>query len=219
MRKILILIIALINVISASCQNNKKLLNYFPDKDNNTTVIDTRYLIDIFYGNKNVITDTILALKYFFDNKVENMHDIEEGYNADENTYVYTPYTKKVCPLYKVKIKDVYLLCYGIKNYVYLTIYDYITDKFESTFTSVDDSDDYGNWYTRSTIFQNNYIATIQFYDKAYYILSKIDYDNKKFVELKKIEIDKNLSENEIKADWFYTLGISSKGDLLEDNP
>jgi hypothetical protein len=118
MKKKLILVIALISVISANCQVNKKLLDYFPDKDSSVTIIDTRYLIDIFYGNKNVVTDTILALKYFFDNKIENMHAIEEGYNADENTYIYTPYTKKVCPLYKEKMGNIYLLCYGIKNHV-----------------------------------------------------------------------------------------------------
>jgi hypothetical protein len=219
MKKYLILIVALISVISANCKDNKKLLDYFPDKDNNTTITDTRYLIDIFYGNKNIITDTILALKYFFDNKVENMHGVEEGYNADENTYIYTPYIKKVCPLYKIRKGDVYLLCYGIKNQVYLTIYNYKNDRFENTFIVIDDSDEYGNWYIYSTIFPNNYILTLKVEEKAYYILSKIDYEARKFIEMKKVETTKDQSDNEIWYNAFEALGISSDGELLEDNP
>jgi hypothetical protein len=169
-------------------------------------------------SRKNAL-DTMVALHYFFDDNVEKMHDVEEGYNADENTYIYTLYTKRVCPLYKKRInKDLYLLCYFIKTITYLTIYDYANDKFESTFILIDDSDE-ADVFTRSTIFPNNYIVTVQSIDKTYYILSKIDYESRKFIELKKIETDSNQSYNTIINNAFEALGISITGELLEDNP
>jgi hypothetical protein len=99
-----------------------------------------------------------------------------------------------------------------------LTIYDFKNDKFENNFVVVDDSDDYGNWYTRSTIFPNNYIVTIRSAEKIYYILSKIDYEARKFVELKKVEATVCHSYNELESNAFEALGISRTGELLEDN-
>jgi hypothetical protein len=99
---------------------------------------------------------------------------------------------------------------------MYLTIYDYQNEKFESTFMLIDDSD--GVDIFISTIFPNNYIVTVQSIDKTYYILSKIDYGSRKFIELKKIEADSNQSYDSIMNDAFETLGISETGELLEEN-
>jgi hypothetical protein len=215
MKKIIILMITLANVINASCQDNEKLLDYFPDIRSEDTIIISAQL---WRARPKKEIDTILALKYFFDNKVKNMHDIEEGYNADENTYIYTPYTKKVRPLYKKTInKNIYLLCYLIKYYMYLSFYNYDSDKIEQTLYIADFSNE-GDIFTWSTIFPNNYIVTIQSIDKTYYILTKIDYESRKFVELKKIETPIYHTYNELESNAFEALGISETGELLEDS-
>jgi hypothetical protein len=216
MKKVL-LIITFIECLNVQGENNKKLSDYFPLLQNKDTIINSTIFIHRFYGNKNVLPDSI-ALKYFFDNKIENMQGESEGYNVDDNTYIYSSYTKKVCPLYKITNENTCLLCYGIDNMVYLCIYDITANKIEDTFTVVDDSDDFGNYYTRSTVFKNNYIATIQFYDHLYYILYKIDYETKKFVELKKIEKNPtDLNDYIIKNNLLESLGISETGELLGD--
>jgi hypothetical protein len=219
MKKIL-LIIAFIGCINVQGQDTKKISDYFSVLQNIDTIIDNRQLIKMLYSReseKNIL-DTIVALHYFFDDNVEKMHDVFEGYNSDENTYTYTPYTKEVCPLYKkIFNENVYLLCYSIESIMYLTIYNHITDKFESTYTLIDDSDTIDVFM--STIFPNNYIVTVQSIDKTYYILSKIDYESRKFIELKKIEADSNQSYDSIMNDAFEALGISSDGELLENNP
>jgi hypothetical protein len=109
MKKVLLLTVAFMGCLNESCQSDKLLSDYFPDIRNKDAIITTRQLFDL-YGKKSL--DTITALKYFFDNNVDKMHDVEEGHNADENTYVYISYIKKVYPLYRMKNKDVYLLCY-----------------------------------------------------------------------------------------------------------
>jgi hypothetical protein len=169
-------------------------------------------LINRFYGNEKTLPDSI-ALKYFFDNKVENMQGEFEGYNVDDNTYTYTSYIKKVCPLYKKQDKNIYLLCYGIDNIVYLSIYNIKTDKIESTFIVVNDSDE-ADVYTRSTIFSNGYIVTIQSNEKGFYILTKTDCSARKFIEIKKIEFDMNQSYDNIQKKVFEILEISEKGEL-----
>jgi hypothetical protein len=218
MKRIILLTIVFIGCLNASCQNDKKLSDYFPDRQNKDTIITTVQLLDI-YGRSSL--DTIIALKYFFDNNVEKMHDIEIGYNVDENTYISTPYTKMVYPLYKMKNKDIYLLCFGLEGTIYLAFYDYIKDSIENTFLVVDFSDEYGNIYTNSTIFPNNYIVTIKItekeYEKVYYILSKIDFNSHNFIELKKIKVDNNQNDYVTKANSFGILGISEQGELMEN--
>jgi hypothetical protein len=59
----------------------------------------------------------------------------------------------------------------------------------------------------------------VQSITKTYYILSKIDYDSQKFIEIKKIEADSNQSYYSIMNDAFEALGISETGELLEENP
>jgi hypothetical protein len=103
MKKIFILTITLVNVITASCQDTKKLLDYFPNLQSKDTIINSGYLWNILDTKKEI--DTILTLKYFFNGNVNEMHSVFEGYNADENTYTYTPYTKTVYPIYKKKDK------------------------------------------------------------------------------------------------------------------
>jgi hypothetical protein len=218
---ILIFVIIFTNAVNTDCQNAKDFLNNFPVLQNLDTIMETERLIRLYYSKeseKNIL-DTIVALHYFFDDNIEKMHDIEEGYNADENTYIYTPYTKKVRPLYKKIIdKNIYLLCYGVKSVIYLAMYNCQTDKIENNFVAVDDSDE-ADVFTWSTIFPNNYIVTVQSIDKVYYILSKIDYETRKFIELKKIETNRNQTDNDLWNNSFEALGISRTGELLEDNP
>ncbi|MDR2008949.1 MAG: hypothetical protein LBQ22_00510 [Bacteroidales bacterium] len=216
MKKNFILIISITNFISANGQDLKKILDYFPTLPSKDTIIDSGYLWNMLDTKKEI--DTVLTLKYFFNGNVDEMHDIFEGYNADENTYTYTPYTKNVYPIYKKKKNEyLYLLCYCLESVMYLTIYDYQNEKFESTFILIDDSD--GVDIFISTIFPNDYIVTVQSIDKTYYILSKIDYESRKFIELKKIEADSNQSYYSIMNNAFETLGISETGELLEDKP
>jgi hypothetical protein len=215
MKRIFILMITLAIIINASCQDNKKLLDYFPDLSTKDTIIESWQLFDAAVRCKTEI-DTTVALKYFFNNDVNQMHDIDVGYNMDDNIYIYTPYTKKVEPLYKIKEKDIYLFCYAINSVIYLTMYDYKNDKLGDVFIVVDETD--YNWSIHSTIFPNNYILTVNRENKAYYILSKIDCESRKFIELKKIEIDKNQNDNDLWENAFEVLGISRTGELLEEN-
>jgi hypothetical protein len=215
MKKIIILGIAFIDFISANCQNDKKLSDYFSDVQNENITMYTRSIRSL---NTNNPLDTTVALKYFFDNDIKKMHDVFEGYNPDENTYTYTHYTKKVYPLYRLKKENICLLCYKIEAVIYLSLYDYETDTIGNTFVLADSPDE-GDDYTAGIIFSNNYIATIQVAVKSYYILSKIDYETQKFIEVKKIEIDNNQSDYAIMNNVFEELGISETGELLEDNP
>jgi hypothetical protein len=219
MKRFFILMVMIVNTTNANSQNVKKILDYFSDLYSEDTIMDSEYFIKLYRSDeseKNIL-DTTLALHYFFNDNVADMHDIEIGYNADENIDIYTPYTKKVRPLYKKLIdKDNYLLCYGIKSIMYLAMYNSQIDKIENNFVIVDIADDYGNWYTYSTIFPNNYILTLQVADKAYYILSKIDYESRKFIELKRIETTKNQTDDDIWNNAFNALGISRTGELLE---
>jgi hypothetical protein len=209
--------ITLAIVINANCQGNKKLLDYFPDLPNENIILTTGTLWKLNADNP---LDTTIALKYFFDNDTEKMHDVYQAYNMDDNVYTDVPYVKEVYPLYKIKNKDIYLLCYKLESVTNLMFYDYKNDKIISVFTAGDNSDEYGNIYTYSIIFPNNYIATIQFYDQVYYILYKIDYNMKKFIEIKKVEVDPtDQNDNTIRSNLFYTLGISETGELLEENP
>jgi hypothetical protein len=218
MKRIFILMITLAVITNASCQENKRLLDYFPDLPNKDTIIVSWQLFAAAVRCEIEI-DTTMALKYFFNNDVNQMHDIDVGSDMEENIWIYTPYTKKVEPLYKVKEENTYLLCYSISSVVYLAMYDYKNDTLGDVFIVVDETDDYGNTYTRSTIFFNNYILTVEAYEKAYYILSKIDYETRKFIELKKIETKRWQGDKEIIDNAYEALGISKTGELLEDNP
>jgi hypothetical protein len=213
MKKVL-LIIVFTGCLNAQGQNTKKLLDYFPNLPNRETIITSAQL---WHARPKNEMDTILALKYFFNNDVNQMHDIEVGSDMEEN--IYTPYTKKVKILYKKMINEnIYLLCYIIKSYIYLSFYNYDSDKIEQTLDIADFSNE-GDIFTWSTIFPNNYIVTIQSVDKIHYILSKIDYKDRKFVELKKIEATMYNNYNELESNAFEVLGISRTGELLEENP
>jgi hypothetical protein len=207
--------ITLANVINASCQDNKNLLDYFPDLQNENLIINTGTLWKLNTSNP---LDTTIALKYFFNNDTKKMHYVYQAYNMDDNTYTDVPYIKEVYPLYKIKKGDVYLLCYNLESVIDLIFYDYKNDKIISTFTIGDDSDEYSNIYTYSIIFPNNYIAAIKVTEKVYYILSKIDYEVHKFIELKRVEANRNQSDYAIMNNVFDALGISETGELLEDN-
>jgi hypothetical protein len=214
MKKFVIVIIVLIWNISANCQENKKIGDYFPIIQSKDTILNTEYLLSI----NSINIDTIVALKYFFNNNIDEMHDIEYGYNSDTHEDFVTPYTKKVYPLFKKTInKTLYLLCYSISYVIYMAIYDYEDDNIESTIIVVD-NDPEADAFIWSTIFINkNYIVTLESIDKLYYILSKIDYESRKFIELKRVETIRNQSYDAIMNNSFYELGISEEGELLEN--
>jgi hypothetical protein len=96
-------------------------------------------------------------------------------------------------------------------------VYNNQEDILESSFI-IADSPDEGDSYISGIIFPNNYIVTIQVAAKSYYILSNIDYDSRKFIELKKIEIDDEQSDYEIMNNVFNVLNISKSGELLDDS-
>jgi hypothetical protein len=83
MKRIFILTITLANVINASCQNTINLSDYFPDVQNENLIMNTGSLWKL---NTNNPLDTIIALKYFFDNDTKKMHDVYQAYNMDDNT-------------------------------------------------------------------------------------------------------------------------------------
>jgi hypothetical protein len=216
MKRMFTLMIILAIIINANCQNNKKLSDYFPDIQDENAIMKTGNLWKL---NSNNPLDTTIALKYFFDNDTKKMHDVYQAYNMDDNTYTDVHYIREIYPLYKIKNKEIYLLCYKLESVTDLMLYDRKNDIIISTFTIGDNSDEYGNTYTYSVILPNNYIATIKFYDQVYYILYKIDYEAKKFVELKKTEINPtDQNDNTIRTNLFYALGISETGELLESN-
>ena len=163
--------IAFVCSINACCQNNKILSDYFPDIRDRNTSMNSRYLFKL--NSKNPL-DTIVALKYFFDNDSKKMHDIFEAYNMDENTYTLIPYIKEVYTLFRIKKQDVYLLCYGKESAIYLALYDYKNDRIENYFVVVYSPDGEFDVFTRSTVFPNGFIVTVQAAEKTFYILSKI---------------------------------------------
>jgi hypothetical protein len=220
MKKTLIFMVAFMGFLNANCQNDKNLLNYFPVIPNDSIV--NTILLENYMTDEKTIPDSI-SLKYFFNGKIEAMQDVFVGYNMDDNTYTETPYTIKVYPLYRQKHNDVYLLCYCIQSVVYLDLYDSVKDKKEATFIIADFSDDFGNMATFSVVFPNSYIATTSLVVnpndfKIYYILSKIDYEKLKLIEIKKITETEYKGYNEVFNSYFYVLGISRKGELLDDN-
>jgi hypothetical protein len=196
-----------------SLHSIKGFLDYFPDLQNENLIMDTRTL---WHLNTQNPLDTVIALKYFFDNDTKKMHDIYQAYNMDENTYTDVPYIKEIYPLYKIKHKEIYLLCYDLVSIINLMFYDYKNDKIISDF-AIGDNSAYEE-FLYSTIFPNNYIVTIDVTDKSYYILSKIDYETQKIIELKRLKIDKNQTDNDLESNAFEALGISRTGELLEDN-
>jgi hypothetical protein len=219
MKKIILLMLIFAGIADlAKTQTNKQFLDYFPtiSKD---SIIDTRPMMSLYYGivDNNSFPDTI-ALKRFFNNNKRRMEYVEVDYNADDNIYIYTPLIKKVCPIYKIKYDSTHLVCYIIRSVVYLSLYDSLQDKFESSLIIANFADDFGNVYTHSTIFPNNYIAMVQVAEKSYYILLKIDYESKKFIEIKRVSINDGQSYNDIKHYVFNALGISEEGELLEEN-
>jgi hypothetical protein len=81
----------------------------------------------------------------------------------------------------------------------------------------VSDSD-FADISRRSTIFPNGYIVTVELSEKAYYILTEIDYNSRRFIELKRVEADGNQSDRRLMENAFETLGISREGNLLQPN-
>ena len=215
MKKIGIFILVFFLISNIKCQSTKNLLNFFPDIKKNDTIINTVNLLNAFYRSQHEI-DERLSLKYFFHNKIEEMYDVEEGYNSDENSYTYTKYIKKVTPIFKTEKDTLSLLCYGIKSKIFLSIYDIKNDNIISTLLIVEDSDEPDN-YIHSVLFSNDFILTIQCREKGFYTLTQIDYLSKEFIKMKEIEFDLNQSDNTINKKAFEILGISKKGELFDN--
>jgi hypothetical protein len=212
-----ILLIVFFCVFDAQCRKNTTLLSFFPEIEKIDTVFETEVLLREWFRSDREI-DTLIALKHFFNNDIDEMHDVDVGYNPDDNEYMYTPYTKKVVPIFKIKRDLLYLLCYAIRPEMYLSIYDSKTDTIVSSCIIIINDPDRGGYMTWSTLFPNGYILTIQSEEKGFYILTKIDYVLRKFIEIKKIEFIQNKSDDKVEKEAFEALGISKKGILLESN-
>ncbi len=214
MKKIIILLATSIGFLNASCQN-KKILTYFPETENDTirTIQEQNSYYNI--SQKNNIPDT-MALRYFFDNDIKKMYGTEEGYNVDDNSYTTVSYVKKVCPLFKKANKHLYLLCYGIKSVLYLSIYNPVNDKIINSYIISDFTDNLGNAVTHSTIFPNGYIVTVQINDNTHYKLAKIDYELQKIVILKDIKKNDMSEYDKRYKEAFSVLGITERGQLIE---
>ena len=206
--------IAFITSINASSQTDRVLSDYFPEKQDPNRIVDSRHLFSLNFTNP---LDTVVALRYFFDNDSRNMHFMYEAFNMDDNTYTLVPYIRIVYLLYRIKKQDVYLLAYGLENHIYIAIFDYRSGRIENTFIVVSDSD-FADTSRRSTIFPNGHIVTVELSERAYYILTKIDYSSRRFIELKRIEADGNQSDRRLMDSAFEALGISREGDLLQPN-
>ncbi len=216
MKKIIVLLIIGISLLNASCQNSS-FISHFP-KIKNDSIFDTREnMNNYYYIFKDRVLPESVALKYFFNNDTSKMQTIFESYNMDENKYSYTRYTKKVCPLYKKRFENIYLLCYGIESVIYISFYNPENDKILNTLKISDFSDELGNIVMHSTIFPNNYIVTTQINNNVIYKLFKIDFDKLKFKELKKNTIEENNeSQNKQFDNAYKLLGITKSGELME---
>jgi hypothetical protein len=219
MKKMILMLSIFAGVVNvAKTQTNKQFLDYFPtiSKD---SVVNTITIVNLDYDilEKNRFPDSI-ALRRFFDNNIDNMQAVEYGYNPDTQEDFVTPYIKRVYPIYKIKYNNTHLVCYIIESVIYLTQYNSLQDKFQASLIIADYSDDFGNVYTHSIVYPNNYIAMIQVNKKSYYILSKIDFEYRKFIELKRIDFDGTIEDHEIRHNVFNALGISEEGELLEEN-
>ena len=74
--KNIILVLAFMVCMNASCQESKQLLDYFPNISNDS-IIRTEQFVRLYYKtiDKNSFPDAI-ALKHFFDNNREKMEDV-----------------------------------------------------------------------------------------------------------------------------------------------
>jgi len=223
MKKILITVIALVGGLNAYCQNNKLLWDYFPELRRRDSALYSYYLRDIQRSGNPL--NAAVALKYFFNNNSAEMYYDYEAYNMDDNTYTPVTLAKEINPIYRIKKQDVYLLCYGRGsengNSIYLSIYDNKNDKIGNAFVVAYNAEDDFGPYTIGCIFPNGYIATVECQEEGvnfvYYVLSKIDYENRKFVELKRIKANRADMDTHSLFDKnsFKVLGISEKGELL----
>ena len=103
MKKIILVSLLFIgNVNLANCQTNKQFLDYFSNITEDSIVNTIAIMnLDSDILEKNSFPDTI-ALKRFFNNDKSQLEDTAEGYNVDDNTYIYESIIKKVYPLYKL---------------------------------------------------------------------------------------------------------------------
>ena len=212
MKKLIVLIISF-GFLNASCLKSKHFIDYFPVMQNDS-IFNTEIFQNDYYSiyEKRQFPDS-MALKYFFNNNITEMQAVDEGYNVDNHTYTSTSYIKEVCPFFKKKSNDLYLLCYGIESVFYLTIYDDKNDKFINTLTISNFSEDVGDEVTHSIIFPNNLIVTLEYRDKVYCKLTKIDFKNHKFIEIKKLTANEGIDFKEA----LPILGINENGELLKD--
>ena len=206
------LICAMVSCFQVFCQS-VNLIKFFPPIELDS--INTLNFQAVYYQNAKVrgLPDKV-ALKYFFNNKEEDMFGTEQGFNVDNNTYTTTSYKIQVIPLFSVKCKGLYLLSYGINSVLYISMYDFGKDTIFNSNIISDFSDEMGNNVIHSILFKD-YIVTTEIGKKVYYKLYKIDCDAKKFKLLKSIERQNiNVQQDIIFNEALKYLSIINKGIL-----
>ena len=216
MKKIILFAIFSMTLINASCQSNSFLF-YFP-LIKNDSIFNTMYGQTIYYNLslRKSLPDSI-SLKYIFDNNEIKMYGLEEGYNVDTDEYSTITYVKKVKPIFKKKVNDYYLVCYGFESILYLSIYDPKLDKILSSIVISDFSDEMGNILTHSIVFPSSYIVKIKIENKIRYELIEIDYVVPKFELIKQVEVNNVIEDQKsIINKAFTVLEITSKGEPIK---
>ena len=208
-----LLIISIIAFLCATCQNRNQILTYFPDLEDDSAFYTEKEEKVYFEKYQEIKIPDSIALKYFFNNNYSKMKGIEEGYNVDDHTYSEVSYIKRVNPIFKRRKGGTILLCYAIKSVFYLSLYDEPKNRISNTFVFADFSEDVGDEVTHSIIFRNNLIVTLEYRDKVYCKLTKIDFKNHKFIEIKKLAANEGIDFKEA----LPILGINENGELLKD--
>lgn len=183
MKRVLTISLLIYLFIDVSCQK-KTLMPYFPERTSDT-LINTLQEQNHYYKrmDKFTLPDKI-ALKYFFNNDINEQNSIEEGYNVDENSYKTVKFKKKVCPLFLINNNSRTILCYAIESCIYLAFYDINSDSISKSFKISDFSDDMGNIEIHSLVYPSGYIITVDVEDEIHYKLNKIDYENQTFIPM-----------------------------------
>jgi hypothetical protein len=161
-----------------------------------------------------------LALRYFFNNKKEELYATTEAYNMDENTYKTVTYKRKVNALFSKKIAlQKYVICYWLEQAAYLAIYDDSKDAITDSYVFCIPTD-VGEYFTHSILFANNSIFTIETKEQTRLKLIDIDATTGKFVVRKNTLSDSYMviedvnPKNEKYKRALSLLGITQDGQL-----
>jgi hypothetical protein len=213
-----IVIVFIYFLVTIECNGrNSDLLSFF------NTIKEDSIVNTLDIGRKSIkgkIIDDILVIRYFLENKEENLYYIVEEYDMDDNTYSDVTYKRQVFGLFSKKIDSTVLICYNMDGIYFLSIFNTVKDAIVSTY-KFRESPDEDESFTQSILF-SNYIFTIETESNTHIKLVKIDYPNGKFIEHKNIIMDDFMiiedvnPNNEKYQKALKLIGISENGELIE---